>query len=67
MEELCFGDLINDDSLFNCSAVSTVASWFLSPLLSGIMSGIVFYLIRMFILHKVCLYKAKFTITECGL
>ncbi|XP_067105833.1 sodium-dependent phosphate transporter 1-B [Osmerus mordax] len=32
--------------------VRIVASWFLSPLLSGIMSGIVFYLIRMFILHK---------------
>ncbi|KAM4635545.1 sodium-dependent phosphate transporter 1-B [Polymixia lowei] len=29
-----------------------VASWFLSPLLSGIMSGIVFYFVRMFILHK---------------
>lgn len=31
----------------------TVASWFLSPLLSGIMSGIVFYFVRMFILRKV--------------
>lgn len=30
-----------------------VGSWFLSPLLSGIMSAVVFYLIRMFILHKV--------------
>ncbi|XP_067429571.1 sodium-dependent phosphate transporter 1-B [Thunnus thynnus] len=30
-----------------------VGSWFLSPLLSGIMSGIVFYFVRMFILHKV--------------
>ncbi|XP_019937679.1 sodium-dependent phosphate transporter 1-B [Paralichthys olivaceus] len=29
-----------------------VASWFLSPLLSGLMSGIVFYFVRMFILHK---------------
>ncbi|XP_012731854.2 sodium-dependent phosphate transporter 1-B [Fundulus heteroclitus] len=29
-----------------------VASWFLSPLLSGIMSGIVFYFVRMFILQK---------------
>ncbi|KAM6986883.1 sodium-dependent phosphate transporter 1-B [Aplochiton taeniatus] len=29
-----------------------VASWFLSPLLSGIMSGIVFYFVRMFILRK---------------
>uniref|UniRef100_UPI0037E71C88 sodium-dependent phosphate transporter 1-B n=1 Tax=Semicossyphus pulcher TaxID=241346 RepID=UPI0037E71C88 len=29
-----------------------VGSWFLSPLLSGIMSGIVFYFVRMFILHK---------------
>ncbi|KAM3874545.1 sodium-dependent phosphate transporter 1-B isoform 2-T2 [Diretmus argenteus] len=29
-----------------------VVSWFLSPLLSGIMSAIVFYFVRMFILHK---------------
>ncbi|XP_047426530.1 sodium-dependent phosphate transporter 1-B [Mugil cephalus] len=29
-----------------------VASWFLSPLLSGIMSGFVFYFVRAFILHK---------------
>ncbi|XP_055792556.1 sodium-dependent phosphate transporter 1-B-like [Salvelinus fontinalis] len=29
-----------------------VASWFLSPLLSGIMSGVLFYFVRMFILHK---------------
>uniref|UniRef100_A0A1A8CXI1 Phosphate transporter n=2 Tax=Nothobranchius kadleci TaxID=1051664 RepID=A0A1A8CXI1_NOTKA len=29
-----------------------VASWFLSPLLSGIMSGIVFYFVRVFILQK---------------
>uniref|UniRef100_A0A7N8XW38 Phosphate transporter n=1 Tax=Mastacembelus armatus TaxID=205130 RepID=A0A7N8XW38_9TELE len=29
-----------------------VGSWFLSPLLSGIMSGIVFYFVRMFILRK---------------
>ncbi|XP_074547176.1 sodium-dependent phosphate transporter 1-B [Halichoeres trimaculatus] len=29
-----------------------VGSWFLSPLLSGIMSGIVFYFVRMFILQK---------------
>lgn len=29
-----------------------VASWFLSPLLSGIASGIVFYFVRMFILQK---------------
>uniref|UniRef100_A0A7N6C038 Phosphate transporter n=1 Tax=Anabas testudineus TaxID=64144 RepID=A0A7N6C038_ANATE len=29
-----------------------VASWFLSPLLSGIMSGIVFYFVRVFILRK---------------
>uniref|UniRef100_A0A8C5H300 Phosphate transporter n=1 Tax=Gouania willdenowi TaxID=441366 RepID=A0A8C5H300_GOUWI len=29
-----------------------VASWFLSPLLSGIMSGVVFYFVRMFILQK---------------
>ncbi|XP_015242783.1 PREDICTED: sodium-dependent phosphate transporter 1-B-like [Cyprinodon variegatus] len=32
--------------------VRIVGSWFLSPVLSGIMSGIVFYLIRMFILQK---------------
>ncbi|KAM9735727.1 sodium-dependent phosphate transporter 1-B [Menidia menidia] len=32
--------------------VHIVASWFLSPLLSGIMSGVVFYFVRMFILHK---------------
>ncbi|KAM6902704.1 sodium-dependent phosphate transporter 1-B [Xenentodon cancila] len=29
-----------------------VGSWFLSPLLSGIMSGIVFYFVRIFILSK---------------
>ncbi|TKS79058.1 Sodium-dependent phosphate transporter 1-A [Collichthys lucidus] len=29
-----------------------VASWFLSPLLSGIMSGILFYFVRQFILNK---------------
>uniref|UniRef100_A0A8C3ACS1 Phosphate transporter n=1 Tax=Cyclopterus lumpus TaxID=8103 RepID=A0A8C3ACS1_CYCLU len=29
-----------------------VASWFLSPLLSGIMSAVVFYFVRVFILHK---------------
>uniref|UniRef100_A0A671YFU6 Phosphate transporter n=1 Tax=Sparus aurata TaxID=8175 RepID=A0A671YFU6_SPAAU len=29
-----------------------VGSWFLSPLLSGLMSAIVFYFVRMFILHK---------------
>ncbi|TDH01980.1 hypothetical protein EPR50_G00168540 [Perca flavescens] len=32
--------------------LSIVASWFLSPLLSGIMSAIVFYFVRMFILRK---------------
>lgn len=31
----------------------TVASWFLSPVLSGIMSAILFYFVRMFILQKV--------------
>ncbi|XP_057674863.1 sodium-dependent phosphate transporter 1-B [Corythoichthys intestinalis] len=29
-----------------------VASWFLSPLLSGLMSAVVFYFVRVFILHK---------------
>ncbi|XP_028827211.1 sodium-dependent phosphate transporter 1-B [Denticeps clupeoides] len=29
-----------------------VISWFLSPLLSGIMSAVLFYFVRMFILHK---------------
>ncbi|KAJ8414989.1 hypothetical protein AAFF_G00025120 [Aldrovandia affinis] len=29
-----------------------VASWFLSPLLSGIMSAVLFYFVRMFILNK---------------
>nr|XP_057912814.1 sodium-dependent phosphate transporter 1-B [Doryrhamphus excisus] len=29
-----------------------VASWFLSPLLSGLMSAVVFYFVRLFILHK---------------
>ncbi|XP_061656927.1 sodium-dependent phosphate transporter 1-B [Syngnathoides biaculeatus] len=29
-----------------------VASWFLSPLLSGITSAVVFYFVRVFILHK---------------
>lgn len=33
--------------------LSAVASWFLSPVLSGIMSGILFYFIRRFILNKV--------------
>uniref|UniRef100_A0A3B3TGC3 Phosphate transporter n=1 Tax=Poecilia latipinna TaxID=48699 RepID=A0A3B3TGC3_9TELE len=32
--------------------VRIVASWFLSPLLSGIMSAVVFYFVRMFILQK---------------
>ncbi|XP_068190164.1 sodium-dependent phosphate transporter 1-B [Antennarius striatus] len=32
--------------------IRIVASWFLSPLLSGLMSGIVFYFVRMFILRK---------------
>ncbi|KAM6959156.1 sodium-dependent phosphate transporter 2 [Aplochiton taeniatus] len=32
--------------------VKIVSSWFISPLLSGIMSGILFYLIRHFILNK---------------
>lgn len=31
----------------------SVASWFISPLLSGFMSGVLFVLIRMFILTKV--------------
>uniref|UniRef100_A0A8D0S9U8 Phosphate transporter n=1 Tax=Sus scrofa TaxID=9823 RepID=A0A8D0S9U8_PIG len=33
--------------------VKIVASWFISPLLSGFMSGVLFVLIRMFILKKV--------------
>uniref|UniRef100_A0A8B9H844 Phosphate transporter n=1 Tax=Astyanax mexicanus TaxID=7994 RepID=A0A8B9H844_ASTMX len=32
--------------------VKIVASWFISPLLSGIMSGLLFYVIRYFILSK---------------
>lgn len=32
----------------------SVASWFISPLLSGFMSGVLFLLIRIFILKKVC-------------
>nr|KAF6329306.1 solute carrier family 20 member 1 [Pipistrellus kuhlii] len=33
--------------------IKIVMSWFISPLLSGIMSGILFYLVRTFILRKV--------------
>ncbi|KAF4072239.1 hypothetical protein AMELA_G00260790 [Ameiurus melas] len=32
--------------------VKIVASWFISPLLSGLMSGLLFYVIRFFILNK---------------
>lgn len=32
--------------------IKIVMSWFVSPLLSGIMSGILFFLVRAFILHK---------------
>lgn len=32
---------------------SPVSSWFISPLLSGLMSGLLFLLIRHFILNKV--------------
>ncbi|KAL0620110.1 Sodium-dependent phosphate transporter 1 [Plecturocebus cupreus] len=32
--------------------IKIVMSWFVSPLLSGIMSGILFFLVRSFILHK---------------
>uniref|UniRef100_A0ACB8FTI0 Uncharacterized protein n=1 Tax=Sphaerodactylus townsendi TaxID=933632 RepID=A0ACB8FTI0_9SAUR len=32
--------------------VKIVASWFISPLLSGMMSGVLFVLIRFFILNK---------------
>lgn len=32
-----------------------VLSWFVSPLLSGIMSAVLFFLVRMFILSKVCI------------
>lgn len=42
----------------------TVASWFISPLLSGLMSGVLFVLIRFFILNKVkeshCLMSARY-------
>lgn len=39
--------------IFKYLLLSKVASWFLSPVLSGIMSGILFYYIRKFILNKV--------------
>ncbi|XP_004633282.1 sodium-dependent phosphate transporter 1 isoform X1 [Octodon degus] len=32
--------------------IKIVMSWFVSPLLSGIMSGVLFFLVRAFILHK---------------
>lgn len=41
------------NNLSNVFLCSKVASWFLSPLLSGIMSGILFYFVRQFILNKV--------------
>lgn len=40
-------------SLMTCSPPSPVASWFISPLLSGLMSGLLFMLIRHFILSRV--------------
>lgn len=46
-----YSNIVNESLHFLC--VYTVASWFLSPLLSGIMSGVLFYFVRMFILHKV--------------
>ena len=49
-----------DPSLF----VFPVASWFLSPLLSGLMSAIVFWFVRKFILHKVSLPLLNFQITQ---
>lgn len=43
--------------LITCSPPSPVASWFISPLLSGLMSGLLFMLIRHFILSKVGSHK----------
>lgn len=43
------------DSAVTLCSPSSVASWFISPLLSGIMSGLLFLLIRYFILSKVSL------------
>lgn len=40
-------------SVFFFFFFNTVASWFISPLLSGLMSGVLFVLIRFFILKKV--------------
>ena len=45
---------------FKCLLISKVASWFLSPVLSGIMSGVLFYFVRKFILNKVSV-KLKLT------
>lgn len=42
--------------------LSTVASWFLSPVLSGIMSAILFYFVRKFILNKVKLIHWEYLI-----
>lgn len=45
--------------LFIYLFICAVASWFLSPLLSGIMSAVVFYFVRRFILQKVSLLLSK--------
>lgn len=42
--------------------LSTVASWFLSPVLSGVMSAILFYFVRKFILNKVKLIHWEYLI-----
>lgn len=45
----------------------SVASWFISPLLSGFMSGVLFILIRMFILKKVSEAAVSYYILELSL
>lgn len=42
----------------------SVASWFISPLLSGFMSGVLFILIRMFILTKVSVAASFVSVLE---
>lgn len=45
----------------------TVASWFLSPLLSGLMSAVLFYFVRMFILQKVRTGNLSLSPLACSL